>query len=125
MIIDAIRRRASFNIIHLKTMFKIDIFILKERPFDQTALARKRAETISEGSSLRLFLSSPEDIILHKLEWYKQGGFTSERQMEDIKNVLLVQAPHLDMAYIRKWASTLGVSEILENLLEDIPEMKS
>lgn len=35
MIRDAIRRRSSFNIIHLDTMLKIDIFIPKAHPFAQ------------------------------------------------------------------------------------------
>ncbi|OGQ35565.1 MAG: hypothetical protein A3F16_00135 [Deltaproteobacteria bacterium RIFCSPHIGHO2_12_FULL_43_9] len=120
MIIEAIRRRSSFNVIHLKTMFKIDIFILKERQFDKTALKRKREDTLSGASPLKLFISSPEDIILHKLEWYKLGGCISERQIEDIKNIILVQAKNLDMPYINQWADKLGVSEILEKLLKEI-----
>ena len=31
MIQDAVRRRSSFNLIHLDTMFKVDVFILKDR----------------------------------------------------------------------------------------------
>lgn len=120
MIIDAIRERSSFNLIHLKTMFKIDIFILKERLFDEEALMRKREDTLSEDSSFKLFISSPEDVILSKLEWYKVGNYSSERQIEDIKNVFLVQAKNLDIVYVKKWAEILGVKEILEKISKEI-----
>lgn len=120
MIIDAIRRRSSFNVIHFKTMFKIDIFILKDRKFDESALKRRREDTLSEASNVKLFISSPEDIILYKLEWYKLGGYVSERQIEDIKNIFLVQAENLDMHYIKLWAEKLSVQNILKRLLQEL-----
>jgi hypothetical protein len=42
MIRDAIKRRSSFNVIHLDTMLKVDIFIPKSRLFDQEELRRVR-----------------------------------------------------------------------------------
>lgn len=46
----AIEARRSFNLIHLQTMFKIDVFVAKRRPFDQQALKRARRRT---GSAIR------------------------------------------------------------------------
>ncbi len=43
MIRGAISTRSCFNLIHLATSFKVDIFVLKGRPYDRTALARKRS----------------------------------------------------------------------------------
>ena len=40
MIADAVRERASFNVIHLETMFKVDVFVLKRDAYDQQAFAR-------------------------------------------------------------------------------------
>jgi hypothetical protein len=37
---DAIRCRTSFNLIHLATMFKVDVFIAKAHSFDRSQLAR-------------------------------------------------------------------------------------
>jgi hypothetical protein len=37
---DAIRRRSSFNLIHLPTSFKVDIFISRGRGFDESSFAR-------------------------------------------------------------------------------------
>src|SRR5438552_9387064 len=68
MIGDAIRRKSSFNIIHLATMYKVDVFLPPAHPWARAELARRRAETIGSGTdSVTLYFSSPEDIILHKL----------------------------------------------------------
>jgi hypothetical protein len=69
MIRDAIHRRSSFNLIHLETMIKIDVFVVKDQPYDLQALTRRQADTLDEGSSRKFYLSSPEDIILSKLQW--------------------------------------------------------
>ena len=39
MIRDAIRHHSVFNLIHLTTMFKVDVFICKERPFDRSSIS--------------------------------------------------------------------------------------
>jgi hypothetical protein len=56
----------------------------------------------------QLFVASPEDIIVAKLEWAKLGA--SHRQLEDVAAVLRVQGQALDMAYLQKWVSELGLS---------------
>ena len=60
MIQNAIRYQSSFNLIHLETLFKIDIFILKHRPFDKQAFARRVQKTVSEDTSQKLFFSTPK-----------------------------------------------------------------
>ena len=117
MILDALQRQSSFNIIHLKTMFKIDVFLLKQRPYDQEAFQRKRKDQLSEKMETTIFLASPEDIILSKLEWYKAGNFVSERQWQDVLSVLKIQKDHLDMTYLKKWAQHLDILDLLEKAL--------
>jgi len=114
----AIERRSSFNIIHSGTAHKVDIFILKDRDYDREALSRRRQVLLFEGEdSLRCYLASPEDIILSKLEWYKNGGRVSERQWLDVQGVMKVQGRRLDKAYLKKWAPTLRLSELLDSAL--------
>jgi len=120
MILDAIRHRSSFNVIHLETMTKVDVFILKRRAFDQMAFGRAVEDTLSDGAEARRFsIYSPEDMILHKLEWYRIGHEISERQWLDVLGVLKVQTDRLDEGYLRQWAAELGVSELLERALRD------
>ena len=122
-IADAIRRKASFNLLHLKSALKIDIFITKNRTYDQTAAKRIRADTISVNEDApRFYLSAPEDVVLAKLEWLKSGGQTSDRQWNDILGVLKVQGVHIDEEYLRLWAGQLGVLDLLERALVAIGE---
>ncbi len=119
MIRDAIHRRASFNLIHLETMFKIDVFILKNQPYDSKAFARRQSDTLDEESSCKFYLSSPEDVILSKLQWYLVGGRVSEQQLKDVLGVLKVQGNRLDLQYLKHWASRLNLSDLLNRSFVD------
>jgi hypothetical protein len=120
MIKDAIKYRSEFGLLHLGTMFKVDVFIQKKRPYDLEVSNRVQAGTLGEDySNDAFFMESPEDIVLTKLEWYKMGGGVSDRQWGDIKGVLKVVGPTLDMGYLRRWAAVLDVSDLLEQALSD------
>ena len=119
MISEAIHRSASFNMIHLETMIKIDIFIVKNRPYDSKALARRCPDTLDEESCHKFYLSSAEDIILNKLQWYQEGGRVSEQQWKDVLGVLKVQADKLDLEYLKYWASRLSLSDLLNRSFDD------
>jgi len=64
-------------------------------------------------------VKTPEDVVLSKLEWYRVGGETSERQWADVLGVLRVQEGCLDLEYARRWAVDLGVADLLERALQD------
>ena len=119
MIEDAIRRCASFNLIHLDTMIKIDVFTAKEQPYDSEAFARRRSDTLDEESSRKFYLSSPEDVVLSKLQWYRKGGEVSEQQWKDVLGVLKVQGDKLDLKYLKHWASKLNLSDLLNHSFDD------
>lgn len=119
MILDAVAHASSFNLIHLATMFKVDVFVLKERDFDSEALSRKILKKIPESSRENLFFASPEDVILHKLEWYKAGSEISDRQWQDVLGIIKVQGTQLDMAYLHRWAENLNVFDLLQRALNE------
>jgi len=120
MIAESIQRHSSFNIIHRESMFKVDIFIPYPRPFLQSQLARAQKQTFLFDSEISAKFSSPEDIILAKLEWYRLGGEVSERQWRDILGVLKTRTGELDLGYLRKWANELKVSDLLERALKEM-----
>ncbi len=66
------------------------------------------------GAGPELFVLSAEDTLLAKLEWYRKGGEVSERQWSDVLGILRTQGPALDDAYVRRWASEIGVGDLLE-----------
>lgn len=115
MINQAIHQRSCFNIIHLPTLFKVDIFILKDDPYAKEELSRSRSEIMPETDQM-MQIATPEDVILTKLLWYQDGGGVSERQWLDAKGVFMVQGARLDDAYLTEWANILGVDALLEKL---------
>ncbi len=117
---EAVRRRSSFNLIHQETMFKVDIFVSPGRPFDKAQFLRRVAITPAPDQEETIYTASPEDTILSKLEWYRQGGEVSERQWRDVLGILAVQADRLDFAYLRKWAANLGVADLLEKAIDQV-----
>ncbi len=116
---DAIRRSASFNVIHLETAFKVDVFAAKARPFDRAQLSRRQRHQVSEEPERHAYVASPEDTVLAKLEWYRMGGESSLRQWRDVLGVLRVQSGRLDLRYLRRMAATLDVTDLLERALEE------
>jgi hypothetical protein len=119
MIRSAIQRQASFNLIHLGTMFKVDVFVLKNRPFDKQAFSRRFQKPVSEDSSQQLFFATPEDVILNKLEWYKAGGEVADHQWNDILGVLKVQGREIDLFYLNRWAKEMSVSNLLKRAIDE------
>ncbi len=116
---DALARQSSFNLIHFETMVKVDIFIPKGQPFDQSTLKRKQPTLLDKTDNHPFQVASPEDIILLKLDWFRQGGGESARQWKDILGVLRVQAKTIDQDYLKEWAGKLGLTDLLDKAFQD------
>lgn len=95
-----VRRREMFNVIDHRSGYKIDFVVKKNSPFRKEEFQRKRRSVIF---GFETWLVSVEDLILSKLIWIQQ--LQSERQMEDIQNLL--ENETLDLNYIRKWINEL------------------
>jgi hypothetical protein len=107
----------SFQLLHFDTTFKIDVFLLEEHPFSVEAFARRVDSVLTSGIKAPCF--SPEDTVLRKLLWYELGNRVSDRQWNDIVNVLEVQAGILDTAYMVDWAAELGVTDLLQEAMQE------
>jgi hypothetical protein len=106
----AIRHGTEFNAIHGASATKVDFWPRRARPFDANCFARRKRESMA---GIACWVLSPEDTVLSKLEWIRQAP--SDRQLADVLGVLEVQAEKLDEDYLRKWATVLGVSDLLES----------
>ena len=111
----AFRQKSEFNIIDNKTQWKADLWIQDTRPFSVEEFNRRQKAVVL---GVDLWMASPEDVILSKLEWAKDSG--SKQQMEDVLGVLQVQRGHLDRAYLQRWALKLGVAEKLDELFREV-----
>lgn len=109
----------SFNVIHLDTMLKVDVFVASSAPFHLMQMRRRVLQATTPDGKTTFYVASPEDTVLAKLRWYRDGGGVSDRQWNDVLGVLKVQGPALDRAYLEEWARELGVTELLHRALDD------
>jgi len=112
----AVERKSCFNLIHLATSFKIDVFIFNDRPFDRNSMARRINGTIGNTTKLTVPFATPEDTITSKLEWYRLGNETSERQWQDVTLVLQLNSEKTDYKYLEHAAKSVGVADLLARL---------
>lgn len=114
----AVQRRSSFNIIHLASALKLDLFVRGTGGFDTNEFERRTP--VSVGSPPRAIqVKSPEDMLLRKMLWYREGGETSDRQWSDILGILTTQGKALDFSHVRRWAEELQIMDLLERALEE------
>lgn len=118
-IAEAIALRRCFNVIHLDTMVKADIFVFKADAFGRSQFARRSARQLSAGDPSLIHVASAEDTILAKLRWYRESGGVSDRQWNDVLGVLKVQGATLDRAYLDEWARELGLTDLLRRAVDE------
>lgn len=111
----AVHSGTSCNLVHRESGMKVDLFLLRRRPFSQEEMRRRLPVPLQPG--LVTNVATAEDCVLTKLEWFEKGGRVSERQWRDVQGIVRVQGRHLDQAYLRRWAVELGVDEVLERAL--------
>lgn len=116
----AIERQASFNVIHLATMFKVDVFVAPDEEGADLELERGQSFVVASDPERTLRMASAEDTIAHKLYWYALGDEVADRQWSDAIGVLKVAGDQLDHAYLRRRATLLGVADLLARALEEL-----
>jgi hypothetical protein len=115
---DAIAQRNAFSLLHLSSLVKVDVMLPSGTPFDSLVLQRARQLSLIEGYQ-PIWIASPEEVVLMRLEWYRDRGATADDQWNDMLGVLKVEAPTMDLTYLRHVAPTLNVSGLLEQALID------
>ena len=116
---DAVRSQSSFNIIFLNTMFKVDIFVLKNDPLSREEMRRRKTIPLDETATTTIAIASAEDTVLQKLIWFKAGGGVSDRQWQDLQGVLKVCRSSLDLDYLKRWANYADIAEELAHALRE------
>ena len=116
---DAVQRCASFNLVHLESVQKVDLFVLGDDLLDRRQIEGRTRVRISEDPPRELWVGSAEDQILRKLRWYAAGGEVSDRQWRDVIGILEVQRGRLEMETLRDVAAELGLSGLLERALAE------
>jgi hypothetical protein len=113
--LEAVRRRRQFNIIQVRTGWKVDVIVPPHSAFDRSRFTRMQRLDVG---GFRVQFASPEDAILMKLVYYREGG--SDRHLRDVGGVLQIRGAAVDRGYIASWAETLGVSDVWQRVLEEL-----
>jgi hypothetical protein len=115
---EAIQRGRSFNVIHIPTGWKIDLFPA-QTDFHDSEIQRATLESVTvDGEAVTCPVCTAEDVIVSKLRWFKDGGQVSDRQWRDISEVIQTN-PNLDLDYLRLWAGRMRVTDLLERALTE------
>jgi hypothetical protein len=115
---EAVQAGRSFNIIHMSTGWKIDLFPAQSE-FHECEMQRATLEPVTiDGETVVCPVSTSEDVLLAKLRWYKDGGQVSDRQWGDITGIVGTN-PGLDLEYTRLWAGRLRVTDLLAKALSE------
>jgi len=110
-VVESVRHRSMFNLIHNESIVKVDFMIRKDQPFRQLEFERRVRIRIKDFET---WIVTREDLILSKLYWARESR--SERQFGDIKNLI---ATECDRRYISQWAQDLGISELWDELTKN------
>lgn len=109
--VEAARGRGMFNVIHVPSGLKADIVVAKDSPHDESRFARIHRLAMPGGRTEPF--ASPEDVILKKLEFFREGG--SPKHLRDIASMIAVRGVDaLDWPYLEHWAGRLGIASELE-----------
>jgi hypothetical protein len=112
MVQRAVRDHAMFNMIHNVLVVKVDCVVRKDTEYRREEFARRRAISVADQ---QLFIVSPKDLILSKLDWAKESR--SQLQLDDVRN-LLRSVQGLDTAYLNRWADRLWLTTLYQEVCQ-------
>ncbi|KAB2642156.1 MAG: hypothetical protein DVB26_03490 [Verrucomicrobia bacterium] len=98
-------QRGHFNIIHLETMLKADVYLAGADPLHRWAFQHVVHMEI-EGRQIAFAPS--EYIILRKLEFFEEGG--SEKHLRDIAAMMQESGPEIDAVFLAQEVLERGLS---------------
>jgi hypothetical protein len=99
---------------------KIDCFVSEDRPFDRMRLTRSTVVTLGTSIPLSAAMTSAEDVVISKLEWFRKGNESSTRQWDDVSRVMKLLGDNADFPYLREAAESLGLTDLLSRLITEI-----
>jgi len=112
----AIESNSSFNLIDATHGLKVDFFVLGDGLLDRMQIARRVTVSIP-GVAHGIWITSPEDQVLRKLDWYRRTGQESDRQWRDVVGILRVHGGRLDGQYLRDIARAVGMGDLLDDAM--------
>ena len=109
----AVSSHGQFNIVDTDSFIKVDVFIPSRSPEARIRLGRRVERSIAPG--IRVPIASPEDVIVMKLVYHKEGG--SDRQLRDVVGILQNDRLALDHEYLKSAVASMDVAEVWDRVL--------
>lgn len=120
MLRDALLHGRTCSIFFLPNVMKVDLFAVGPSPYDEIEFGRRRRVTVRGDDAL--FIKTPEDTVIRKLLWYRDGGEMSDRQWRDVVEVLRVSGHAMEDAYLASWCTRLGLANLLARAQKEAAE---
>ena len=112
------RADTPLNAIHTHSGYKADIYLLHEGDALREEAFRRR-KLVDLGPEIgKVFLHTPEDLIIYKLWFYSLSQQT--KHLRDITAIIQTLGEKLDHEYIRRWAKEKEVEKLWDELIRQI-----
>lgn len=115
----AVVHSSSFQALHKRYFFKVDLFVAGTGILDREQLEHRRFQQLPNVREEPIAVTAPENIVLRKLDWFRLGDEVSDRQWRDILGVLRIRGPDLDLDYMRDVSRRAGLHALLERALSE------
>lgn len=110
-VLEAIKNKSIFNIIHLEELMKVDFIIKKGSHYRKKEFTRRKKVMFED---FFMYIVSIEYLIISKLLWAKESH--SEQQIKDVGNLL---DEKLDMKYLTEWLKRLNIYGFYKEIESD------
>ena len=112
------RADIPINAIHVHSGLKADLYPVREGD-ELRQRAFRRREQVDYGPPIgKLYIHSPEDLILYKLMYF--GLSQQSKHSRDIAAILKSKKNELDLNYIERWAARLGLISLWKEMLDNV-----
>jgi hypothetical protein len=116
-----LERQAAFEAVtgtirHVVTLVGSPFVCELFEPHDGARFARRVSARVLTHDG---FVASAEDTIVTKLRWAASANRSKDR--DDVRNILAVQGPQLDWAYLNRWTAAHGTTQLLVEIRASVP----
>lgn len=108
---NAMQKQSMFNALHKDDNYKVDFWILSNDDYSRERFLRRVKVTIFNKT---MFLPTPEDLIITKLEWFKQTDI--DKHYFDVLGIYRIQKENLDKNYITNWCKKKSLLDLWQKI---------
>jgi hypothetical protein len=111
------RADIPINAIHMYSGLKADLYPVREGD-ELRQSAFQRRQQVDYGPPIgKVYIHSPEDLILYKLMYF--GLSQQSKHSREIAAILRAKDNELDLDYIERWATRLGLNSLWKEMLDN------